>query len=239
DVADSSHDARLSSTASPSPGNGATTVPGAGADRSDRDAERRSVGRTAIVPADDRRSAHVRRRHRRARSRADAVRARRRSRCRPARARPRRPGVPIMVAMRLSTCRWGARVRRRWCTRVRWPLGAFTLLLALAPGAARAGAPAPGELRVGVARVPASLDPAAATTADELMALRLVYQGLLTFGERGDLEPALATGWSVSRDGLVWSFRVRPDVPLHDGTVLGTDDVVAALAERVSAEEPA
>ncbi len=112
------------------------------------------------------------------------------------------------------------------------------MLLALASGAAPAGAPAPGELRVGVARVPASLDPAAATTADELMALRLVYQGLLTFGERGDLEPALATAWSVSRDGLVWSFRLRPDVPLHDGTVLGTDDVVAALAERISAEGP-
>jgi peptide/nickel transport system substrate-binding protein len=95
-----------------------------------------------------------------------------------------------------------------------------------------------GELHIGVPRVPASLDPAAATDSAELMAMRLLYEGLVAFGERGDIEPALATAWAVSRDGLVWTFRLRPDVQLHDGTPLGLDDVLAALAERVSAEEP-
>jgi peptide/nickel transport system substrate-binding protein len=68
--------------------------------------------------------------------------------------------------------------------------------------------------------------------------MRLVYQGLVAFGEKGDIEPALATAWAVSKDGLVWTFRIRPDVLLHDGTPLGLDDVVASLAERVSGDEP-
>ena len=68
--------------------------------------------------------------------------------------------------------------------------------------------------------------------------MRLLYQGLVAFGERGDIEPALATAWTVSRDGLVWTFRLRQDVQLHDGTPLGPDEVVATLAERISADEP-
>jgi peptide/nickel transport system substrate-binding protein len=95
-----------------------------------------------------------------------------------------------------------------------------------------------GELRVGVPRLPTSLDPAGATAPVQLLGMRLVYEGLVTFGERGDIEPALATTWGVSRDGLVWTFRLRQDVQLHDGTPLGPDDVVQALAERISADEP-
>jgi peptide/nickel transport system substrate-binding protein len=102
-----------------------------------------------------------------------------------------------------------------------------------------AGAAPAGELHVGVPVLPVSLDPWEATAPPQLLAMRLLYEGLVAFGDRGDLEPALSTAWTVSRDGLVWTFRLRPDVQLHDGTPLGLDDVVAALAERVSAEEPA
>jgi peptide/nickel transport system substrate-binding protein len=58
------------------------------------------------------------------------------------------------------------------------------------------------------------------------------------FGERGDLEPVLATQWTVSRGGTVWTFRLRPDIRLSNGARLTTDDVVASLASRVSADEP-
>jgi peptide/nickel transport system substrate-binding protein len=68
--------------------------------------------------------------------------------------------------------------------------------------------------------------------------MRLVYEGLVAYGERGDIEPALATTWAVSRDGLVWTFRLRQDVQLHDNSRLGPDDVVQALGERISADEP-
>ncbi|HEY7141180.1 MAG TPA: ABC transporter substrate-binding protein [Methylomirabilota bacterium] len=115
-------------------------------------------------------------------------------------------------------------------------LAALVALLAVTRLAAAAPS---GDLHVGVPRVPASLDPAEATDPAQLLAMRLLYEGLVAFGERGDVEPALATAWAVSRDGLVWTFRLRADVLLHDGTPLGPDEVVAALAERISADEPA
>ena len=114
-------------------------------------------------------------------------------------------------------------------------LVSFIVLLAVTRVA---GAAPAGELHVGVLRVPVSLDPGEATASSQLLAMRLLYQGLVAFGERGDIEPALATAWTVSRDGLVWTFRLRPDVQLHDGTPLGADEVVASLAERISADEP-
>jgi ABC-type transport system substrate-binding protein len=128
---------------------------------------------------------------------------------------------------------------RERCRRNARGATAVALLVALL-GVAPFGVAAPtGHVHVGVPRVPANLDPGTVAVLPELLAMRLLYEGLVAFGERGDIEPALATAWAVSRDGLVWTFRIRPDVLLHDGTPLGLDDVVAALAERISPDEPA
>lgn len=134
--------------------------------------------------------------------------------------------------MRPTADRWQRRPRKPWRSAC---LAALVALLAVPRIAVAAPA---GELHIGVPRVPASLDPAEATAPSEFLAMRLLYEGLVAFGERGDAEPALATTWAVSRDGLVWTFRLRPDVQLHDGTALGADEVVAALAERISGDEP-
>jgi peptide/nickel transport system substrate-binding protein len=121
------------------------------------------------------------------------------------------------------------------------PLGRCAVVVAVV-GVLGLGAPPAGgaasELRAGVSRVPASLDPWSARMPAELLAMRLLYQGLVAVGERGDIEPALATAWTVSRDGLVWTFRLRPDARLADGSPLGVEAVVAALASRVTSEEP-
>src|SRR5262245_54291617 len=110
--------------------------------------------------------------------------------------------------MRVRLARW----LRAGPRRTVWLVATAALVLfgiAHTPGAAPVGV-----LRVGVPQLPTSLDPAEATTPAQLLATRLVYEGLVAFGERGDVEPALATTWGVSRDGLVWTFRLRPDVRL-------------------------
>ncbi len=119
-----------------------------------------------------------------------------------------------------------------------WHAALLAVLVASIVVPCVAGAASTGELHVGVPFVPVSLDPAEATAPSQVLAMRLLYEGLVAFGDRGEIEPALATAWTVSRDGLVWTFRLRPDVHLHDGTPLGLDDVVAALGERISADEP-
>ena len=134
-------------------------------------------------------------------------------------------------------------MRRRFPRRWGWFQGAVAstclvgLAALLAVSRVAIGAPA-GELHVGVPRLPTTLDPADARDPSQLLAMRLVYQGLVGFGERGDIEPSLATAWTVSRDGLTWTFRLRQDVQLHDGTPLGPDEVVQTLSERISADEP-
>ena len=39
------------------------------------------------------------------------------------------------------------------------------------------------------------------------------------------LVPGLAQNWSVSGDGLTWTFNLRPGISFHDGTALNADAV--------------
>jgi peptide/nickel transport system substrate-binding protein len=106
------------------------------------------------------------------------------------------------------------------------------IAVALTVGPAPAGAD--GELRVGLPRLPASLDPAAATTGTDRVVFRLVFEGLVRAGEHGAFEPALAARWGVSRDGLTWTFRLRPDARFHDGSPVTPRLVAASLARHLA-----
>jgi peptide/nickel transport system substrate-binding protein len=65
-------------------------------------------------------------------------------------------------------------------------------------------------------------DPAAAFSL-EVMVLANIYEPLVYYDhtqENDPLKPALATSWSVSGDGLVWTFNLREGVHFHDGEPL-------------------
>ncbi len=48
----------------------------------------------------------------------------------------------------------------------------------------------------------------------------LWYDTLVMFVGGDRVEPGLAESWSVSDDGLTWTFKIRPDVTFQDGTPL-------------------
>src|SRR4029450_1843515 len=105
---------------------------------------------------------------------------------------------------------------------------ALALVLALADGRGHAQG---GILRVGLPVVPATLDPALASEAPAGLVMRQIFDTLLQYKDgSSDVEPALATQWQVSRDGLVWSFRLREGVRFHDGTPLTSAQIAASLA---------
>ncbi len=94
-------------------------------------------------------------------------------------------------------------------------------------------------LRVGLPSLPESLDPATALEGSVSVIARQIFDTLVQYREgASDIEPGLAVQWSVSRDGLTWSFRLRDGVRFHDGTPLTAQLVVASLEREILPSAP-
>jgi len=110
-------------------------------------------------------------------------------------------------------------------------------LLLLAAFAASAPQPLlaqSGVLRVGLPSVPPVLDPAAGLEGPVPLIARQVFDTLVRYVEgSSDIEPGLALAWSVSKDGLVWSFRLRDGARFHDGTALTAQHVVDSFERLI------
>lgn len=57
----------------------------------------------------------------------------------------------------------------------------------------------------------------------------LVYDGLLKRNLKGDLEGSLAQSWSLSKDGLSYTVKLRQDVFWHDGHQFDSSDVAFTI----------
>ena len=53
----------------------------------------------------------------------------------------------------------------------------------------------------------------------------VIFSGMIRFNEKLEPEPDLATSWSVSPNGLVWTFHLRKGVKWHDGKPFTAEDV--------------
>ncbi len=96
-----------------------------------------------------------------------------------------------------------------------------------------------GILRVGLSSVPASLDPAGTLEGPVSVIARQIFDTLVQYRDvSSDVEPGLAAQWSVSRDGLLWTFRLREGVRFHDGTVLTAQHVVESLDRVIQPNAP-
>ena len=56
-----------------------------------------------------------------------------------------------------------------------------------------------------------------------------VIETLVNTDDTGRLLPGLATEWSPSEDGFVWTFTLRRNVKFHDGTEMNGAAVANAL----------
>jgi len=84
----------------------------------------------------------------------------------------------------------------------------------------------PNVLVVGQIAEPASLDPHVSTASNDFRIAVNVYDGLVrnTPGTL-EIEPALATDWTISDDGLEYIFNLREGVTFHDGTPFNAEAV--------------
>jgi peptide/nickel transport system substrate-binding protein/oligopeptide transport system substrate-binding protein len=100
---------------------------------------------------------------------------------------------------------------------------AATLVAAPALSACRGGDAAPDRRAFVDSRDtydPRSLDPALSTDVPTGRAVSYLFDGLVRFTPDARVEPALASRWEVSPDGLTYTFHLRPGVTFHDGTPL-------------------
>lgn len=77
----------------------------------------------------------------------------------------------------------------------------------------------------GALGAPSTLNPLLARTQAEQDLARLLFRGLTRVDGSGTAQPDLAASWSVSDDGLTYTFTLRDDARWHDGEPVTAQDV--------------
>lgn len=114
---------------------------------------------------------------------------------------------------------------------------AATLTLAGCAGASSSAVGADATIAIGSLFEPVNLDNTAGGGQGVTEALNgNVYEGLFRLTDTGEVEPLLATGYTVSEDGLTYTFTLHDDVTFHSGKPL-TSAAVKSSIERVLADD--
>jgi peptide/nickel transport system substrate-binding protein len=108
---------------------------------------------------------------------------------------------------------------------------AATLLL-LMPLAARAQTSPAQTLEIATDQSPVGLDPHVATAFSTAQIDSVIYEGLTAIDPALRVVPALAASWTVSPDGLTYTFALRENAVFHDGRAVTPQDVIRNI-ERV------
>jgi len=107
---------------------------------------------------------------------------------------------------------------------------------AFAAGAS-AQAPAPKTLRIVPFADMQTIDPINTTAGNVQSHAMHVYDFLFGRDEAQKPQPQMVDTWSVSADGLSWSFTLRDGLVFHDGQPVTSEDVIASL-RRWGARDP-
>jgi oligopeptide transport system substrate-binding protein len=91
----------------------------------------------------------------------------------------------------------------------------------------------PTTLRRGNGPEPDTLDPQRARTDASFNIQRDLFEGLTAVGPDGNAVPAAAQSWTVSDDGLEYTFRLREGLRWSNGDPVLADDFVAGMRRLV------
>jgi peptide/nickel transport system substrate-binding protein len=101
-------------------------------------------------------------------------------------------------------------------------------LLAAGLGGAQAQ-PAEKPLRLVVNVGLQVLDPIIGTSFVTRNFAYMVFDTLVSMDSKGEIKPQMLQGWTVSDDGLTYTFTLRPGLEWHDGKPVTAEDCVASI----------
>lgn len=93
--------------------------------------------------------------------------------------------------------------------------------------------PSLSVLHRGLASDPESLDPHKARSTQAADVLRDIGEGLLGYTETGELVAAAAVSWSISDDGLTYTFKLRPEARWSNGDPVTAEHFTYSLRRLV------
>jgi peptide/nickel transport system substrate-binding protein len=84
-------------------------------------------------------------------------------------------------------------------------------------------------LEIATDQSPVGLDPQVATAFSTALIDSNIYEGLTAIDKDLRIVPSLAESWTVSPDGLTYTFRLRAGAAFHNGRALTPQDVIANI----------
>ena len=85
---------------------------------------------------------------------------------------------------------------------------------------------------------PLLLDPSIAHESRSIQYIMQVFSGLISFNEDLVLVPELASEWSISEDGKVYTFTIRDGATFHDGRPVTAGDFKSSWERAASPDSP-
>src|SRR3989440_1474644 len=109
---------------------------------------------------------------------------------------------------------------------MRTRLAVLAVLAALGLVTSASAAPPKDAIVIGLVAEPVTMDPPQITDLNSARVTKRIFEGLVA-QELGSyrLVPGLAQSWDISKDGLTYTFKLRPNVKFHDGTPFNAEAV--------------
>ena len=96
---------------------------------------------------------------------------------------------------------------------------------------------APAALNVQVSQSFGTIDPAVGTDYTQFIAMINLYDNLLTQLPSGAVIPHVAKSWTISPDGLTYTFVINSGIHFHSGEVMNATDVAFSMQRMLHIQQ--
>jgi ABC-type transport system substrate-binding protein/methyl-accepting chemotaxis protein len=96
-----------------------------------------------------------------------------------------------------------------------------------------------GHVRFALRASQLALDPAAVSSISRVEVISNIFEGLVQFGERAEIRPAVAERWEISPDGRVYTFYLRETARFHNGRRVRAEDIKYSFEHQLKQNQDA